>query len=75
MDLYLIAMGTQLPDRRIPMTHRTLVDVAIVALLYVAALSPAACSSRAERPSTTATAPAGAADRGTDGPPGATAGD
>jgi polyvinyl alcohol dehydrogenase (cytochrome) len=55
---------------------RTLGDVAIVALLHVAALSPAACSSRAERPVTTAaTAPAGAAARGSDRPPGATTGD
>ncbi|HSR97493.1 MAG TPA: PQQ-binding-like beta-propeller repeat protein [Kofleriaceae bacterium] len=48
----------------------------IVALLCAAALSPAACSSRAERPpvTTAATAP-GAAARGSDGPPGTTAGD
>ncbi len=51
---------------------RNLGDVAIVALLHVAALSPAACSSRAERP---ATAPAGAGAHGSDGLAGATAGD
>ena len=55
---------------------RTIGDAAIVALLYVAGLSPAACSSRAERPATTAaTAPAGAGARGAEGPPSATAGD
>ena len=49
---------------------------AIAALLCIAALSPAACSSRAERPVTTAaTAPAAAGARGSDGPLGATAGD
>ena len=69
-----------------PMTHphdcarrsapRTLGDAAIGALLCVVALSPAACTSRAERPITTAaTAPAGAGARGSEGPPGATAGD
>src|SRR3954468_3685714 len=51
-------------------------SVAIVALLHAAALSPAACTPRAEHPVTTAaTAPAGAGVRGSDGPPGATAGD
>jgi polyvinyl alcohol dehydrogenase (cytochrome) len=55
---------------------RTIGGVAIVALLHVAALSPAACSSRAERPVTTAAAaPAGVGAHGSDGPPGATAGD
>lgn len=63
-------------DRARRSAPRTLGDVAIVALLHVAALSPAACSSRAERPvMTAATAPAGAGARGGDGPPGATAGD
>jgi polyvinyl alcohol dehydrogenase (cytochrome) len=55
---------------------RTIGGVTIVALLHVAALSPAACSSRAERPVTTAAAaPAGVGAHGSDGPPGATAGD
>jgi polyvinyl alcohol dehydrogenase (cytochrome) len=68
--------------RRILMTHphdrtrrsapRTLGDVAIVALLRVAALGMAACSSGAERP---ATAPAGAEAQGSDGLAGAAAGD
>jgi len=63
-------------DRAPRSAPRTIGDVAIVALLCVAALSPAACSSRAERSVTTAaTAPAGAAARGSDGPPDATAGD
>jgi len=63
-------------DRARSSAPRTISSVAIVALLYLAALSPAACSSRAERPVTTAaTAPAGAGARGSDGPPGATAGD
>jgi len=54
----------------------TIGGVAIVALRYVAALSPAACSSRAERPVlTAATAPAGVGSRGSDGSPGTTAGD
>jgi polyvinyl alcohol dehydrogenase (cytochrome) len=61
-------------DRARNSAPRTIGSVAIVALLYVAALSPAACTSRAEHP-VTATAPAGAGARGTDGPPGATAGD
>jgi len=56
--------------------HRTIGDVAIVALLCTAALSPAACSSRAERPVTTAgAAPAGAGARDSDGLLGAAAGD
>ncbi|MGH9888829.1 MAG: PQQ-binding-like beta-propeller repeat protein, partial [bacterium] len=56
---------------------RTLGGVAIVGLLHVAALSPAACSSRAERSVTTAAAPApaGSVAAGSDGPPNATAGD
>lgn len=55
---------------------RTIGSVAIIALLHIAALSPAACSSRAEHPVTTAApAPAGAGARGSDGAPGATAGD
>jgi polyvinyl alcohol dehydrogenase (cytochrome) len=63
-------------DRARRSALRTIGDVAIVALLYVAALSPAACSSRAERPVTSAaTAPAGAGARSTDGLSGATAGD
>ncbi len=61
-------------DRARSSAPRTIGSVAIVALFQVAALSPAGCSSRAERPVTTATtAPAEA--QGTDGPPGATAGD
>src|SRR3954465_3063758 len=63
-------------DRAQRSALRTIGSVAIVALLHVAALSPAACSSRAERPVTTAAAAsAGAGARGSDGPPGATAGD
>jgi len=55
---------------------RTIGGVAIVTLLHVAVLTPAACSSRAERPVTTAaTAPAGPGARGSDGPPGTAAGD
>jgi polyvinyl alcohol dehydrogenase (cytochrome) len=51
-------------------------SAAIVALLHVAALCTAACSSGAERPVTSAApAPAGAGARGSDGQPGATAGD
>ena len=50
----------------------TVGDVAIAALLYAAALSPAACSSRAEPPVTTAANPPGAAARGSEGPSGAT---
>src|SRR3954462_1288725 len=56
-------------DRARRPAPRTIGDIAMVALLHVAALSPAGCSSRAERPVTTAaTAPGG-------GPAGATAGD
>ncbi len=55
---------------------RTTGDVAIVTLLYYLALSPAACTSRTDRPVTTAvTAPGGAGARGTESSPGATAGD
>jgi polyvinyl alcohol dehydrogenase (cytochrome) len=62
-------------DRARHSAPRTIGDVAIVAL-SVAALGAAACSSRAERPVTTAaTAPAGAGARGSDGLSGATAGD
>ncbi len=65
-----------LHDRARSSTPRTNGSVALVALLHVAALSPAACRSRAERPvMTAATAPARAEVRGSDGPPGATAGD
>src|ERR1043165_8833722 len=60
-------------DRARRSAPRTLGSVAIVALLHIAALSPAACSSRAERPG--ATAPAGAGAQSSDDPPGATAGD
>jgi polyvinyl alcohol dehydrogenase (cytochrome) len=63
-------------DRARRSAPQTLGDVALVALLCVAALSPAACSSRAERPvAIAATAPAGAGARGSEGPPGATGGD
>ena len=63
-------------DRARSRAPRTIGDVALVALLHVAALSPAACTPRAERPVTTAaTTPAGAGARGSDGPPDATAGD
>src|ERR1044071_7655314 len=63
-------------DRARRSAPRTIGDVAIVALLHVAALSPAACTPRAERPVTTAaTAPASAGARDSDGSPGATARD
>jgi len=63
-------------DRAHSSAPRTIGDVALVALLCVAALSPAACSARSERPATTAaTAPAGAGARDSDVPPDATAGD
>jgi len=62
-------------DRARRSASRILGDVIIIAL-HVAALSPAACSSRAERPVTTAaTVPAGAGAHGSEGPPGASAGD
>ncbi len=55
---------------------RTTGDVAIVALLYHLALSPAACTSRTDRSVTpVATAPAGAGARDSDGPPGGADGD
>ena len=63
-------------DRARSSAPRTIGRVAIVALLHIAALSAAACTSRAERPSTTAaTASAGTGARGSDGPADATAGD
>jgi polyvinyl alcohol dehydrogenase (cytochrome) len=58
-------------DRARRSDPRAISSVVIVALLHVAALSPAACTPRAERPVTTA----GAGARGSDGLPGATAGD
>jgi len=46
-------------DRVRSSTPRTIGSIALVVLLHLAALSPAACSSRAERPvMTVATAPA-----------------
>jgi len=63
-------------DRVRSSTPRTIGSIALVVLLHLAALSPAACSSRAERPvMTAATAPTGAGARSSDEPPGATAGD
>src|SRR5262245_51342048 len=66
-----MSTGTHPHDRARRSAPATIGDAAMVALLSIAALSPSACTSRAERPAATAaTGPAGGGARGTDGPPG-----